>query len=160
MDSSKISEWLQVVGLFGVIASLIFVGLQMKQDREIALSQIYQARSDTTVETMNGVAGNPIILSAIAKLRRDGFDSLSNEEQIAVTFQEMSRLHNYEAIHYQFQNGFIDDEHWSTVRTKIKNSFKASRTRATYELTRDEWRASFAILLDEVIAEIEMEANQ
>ena len=34
MDSAKLNDWLQVVGLFGVIASLIFVGLQMKQDRD------------------------------------------------------------------------------------------------------------------------------
>jgi hypothetical protein len=40
-DMSKINDWLQVVGMFGVIASLIFVGLQMKQAHEIALSNTY-----------------------------------------------------------------------------------------------------------------------
>jgi hypothetical protein len=45
MNSSKINDWLQVVGLFGVIASLVFVGLQMRQDREIALSEAYQDRT-------------------------------------------------------------------------------------------------------------------
>jgi len=36
--STRLNEWLQVAGLFGVIASLMFVGLQMKQQQEIALS--------------------------------------------------------------------------------------------------------------------------
>ena len=45
MDSAKLNDWLQVIGLFGVIASLIFVGLQMKQDREIALAGTYQDRT-------------------------------------------------------------------------------------------------------------------
>lgn len=37
MDASRINDWLHVIGLFGVIGSLIFVGLQMKQTRSIYL---------------------------------------------------------------------------------------------------------------------------
>ena len=57
-DLSKINEWLQVVGIFGVLASLIFVGLQMKQAHEIALSNTYQSRSDATVDAMMAVTGS------------------------------------------------------------------------------------------------------
>ncbi len=45
LDSAKLSDWLQVVGLFAVVASLIVVGLQMKQTDAIALSAIYQERA-------------------------------------------------------------------------------------------------------------------
>ena len=38
MKSSEINDWLQVAGLAGVIVSLVFVGLQLKQDRQFALS--------------------------------------------------------------------------------------------------------------------------
>jgi len=41
MDQRKIGDWLQIVGMFGVIASLLFVGLQMKQSHEIAKSATY-----------------------------------------------------------------------------------------------------------------------
>ena len=50
MDSTKVNDWLQVVGLFGVIASLIFVGLEMQQAKQIALSAANQARTDASVE--------------------------------------------------------------------------------------------------------------
>ncbi len=50
MDSAKLNDWMQVVGIFAVVASLIFVGLQMIQDREIALAGQYQERSATAVE--------------------------------------------------------------------------------------------------------------
>jgi len=39
MDSAKLNDWMQVIGIFAVVASLIFVGLQMKQAQDIALSQ-------------------------------------------------------------------------------------------------------------------------
>ena len=35
MDSAKLKNWLQVVGIFALVASLLFVGLQMKQTQEI-----------------------------------------------------------------------------------------------------------------------------
>lgn len=36
MESKKLNDWLQIVGLFGVIASLIFVGIQVRQTQVIA----------------------------------------------------------------------------------------------------------------------------
>ena len=39
MDSAKVNDWMQVVGIFAVVASLLFVGLQMKQTHEIALAE-------------------------------------------------------------------------------------------------------------------------
>ena len=35
MNSAKLNDWLQVIGIFALVASLIFVGLQMKQTQEI-----------------------------------------------------------------------------------------------------------------------------
>jgi hypothetical protein len=38
MDSPGMNEWLQVIRTFGVIASLLFAGLQTWQTQEIALA--------------------------------------------------------------------------------------------------------------------------
>jgi hypothetical protein len=62
-DSSKLSDWLQVIGLFAVVASLIFVGLQMKQTDAIALSEIYQERAVASREHNLINSSNPNFLS-------------------------------------------------------------------------------------------------
>ena len=36
MKQAKLREWLEVVGIFAVVASLVFVGLQMQQTQNIA----------------------------------------------------------------------------------------------------------------------------
>ena len=54
MNSEKINDWLQVAGLAGVIGSLIFVGLQLKQAQAIALSDVYQNRTATNIEANAG----------------------------------------------------------------------------------------------------------
>ena len=35
MDSEKVNDWLQIVGMFGIIASLVFVGVQVRQTQSI-----------------------------------------------------------------------------------------------------------------------------
>jgi hypothetical protein len=59
MDSAKISDWMQVVGIFALVASLVFVGMQMQQDREIARVMIYQSRASTLAEISMAAASSP-----------------------------------------------------------------------------------------------------
>ena len=54
MDSAKVNDWMQVVGIFAVVASLIFVGLQLQQDDRTARLELYgraeeQARGFATL---------------------------------------------------------------------------------------------------------------
>ena len=68
VSTVKINDWLQVIGVFGVIVSLIFVGFQIQQTHEIALSSIYQSRSDVTAEWNMAATGSPELLRAISKV--------------------------------------------------------------------------------------------
>jgi hypothetical protein len=43
VTKESLRGWLEIIGIFGVLASLIFVGIQLKQDRELS-----------TVETLDG----------------------------------------------------------------------------------------------------------
>ena len=40
MNSEKLRDWLQIVGMAAVVASLLFVGVQIKQSDKIALSEL------------------------------------------------------------------------------------------------------------------------
>jgi hypothetical protein len=54
MNSAKLNDWMQVAGIFAVVASLIFVGLQMRQEQDIAVAQIW-AMSDQSVAEISGL---------------------------------------------------------------------------------------------------------
>ena len=58
MDTHKINDWLQIVGMFGVIASLIFVGLQMKQAQDIAYSELDVSLLAIQAEATNLISAN------------------------------------------------------------------------------------------------------
>ena len=50
MDSGKLNDWMQVIGIFALVASLIFVGLQIRQTKEIALNEAGYSSVSSNVE--------------------------------------------------------------------------------------------------------------
>jgi hypothetical protein len=49
MDSAKLNDWMQVIGIFAVVASLIFVGQQLRLDRQIARSDGWLQFEETQI---------------------------------------------------------------------------------------------------------------
>lgn len=43
----ELNDWLQVVATIGVIASIIFLGLELRQNSDLMKAQIYQSRMDS-----------------------------------------------------------------------------------------------------------------
>ncbi|MBT7763962.1 MAG: hypothetical protein HN740_03860, partial [Gammaproteobacteria bacterium] len=50
MKKLEINDFIQIAGMFGIIGSLIFVGLQMKQTQTIALGEQIQARNQMLLD--------------------------------------------------------------------------------------------------------------
>lgn len=46
MKASK-KELVEIVGIFAVVASLIFVGMQLQLDRKVALAEQYSNRAES-----------------------------------------------------------------------------------------------------------------
>ena len=121
MNSEKFREWLEIFGIFGIIASLLFVGLEMRQSQKIALSAAYQARSDSSMVIRMAVVESEALQSANGKLRQGkAFDDLSPEELSAVIALTSGNMIYLENMHYQYVNGFISEEHWETNRAELR----------------------------------------
>jgi hypothetical protein len=147
MDQKKLSDWLQIVGMFGVIASLLFVGLQMKQSHEIALSATYQARAQLAVDQNLASSGNPQFTSATAKLYSGEIDAITPEELVALEYNFAATVIGWENQHYQFASGFLPEEHWQKSFEDMHCMFSSSIYRGLLE----GWgfRPSFQKILDE-----------
>ncbi|MFL2848524.1 MAG: hypothetical protein ACJZ8R_00035 [Pseudohongiellaceae bacterium] len=55
MKRIKVSfdAWIQLLGMIGVLGGLIFVGQEMRQSQEIAISATHQARSQVLIDMIN-----------------------------------------------------------------------------------------------------------
>lgn len=147
-----------MVGIFAVVASLIFVGLQMQLDREIALSAATQARTDTTIQDIAAAASNPIYMSAIDKIELGEVDSLLPSEKRAVFMHGAATLFNFENVHYQYLSGYVTEERWEATREALTGLLRFKHgPRQTYEQNPAAWTESFQIVVDALIAELNSE---
>jgi hypothetical protein len=118
MDSAKLNDWMQVIGIFALVASLIFVGLQMKQTQEIALSDAYQSRAAIVIEMVTANAANENGLAAWFAPDSASIDALSPVEVRAGNQMPLSLLLAYDNMLFQHENGFISDEGWAGADPK------------------------------------------
>ena len=52
-NMSSLNNFLQMIGVLGVIASLIFVGLELRQSQKIALAKTQQERNTSAYDVIN-----------------------------------------------------------------------------------------------------------
>jgi hypothetical protein len=141
--------------LFALVGSLIFVGLQLRQEQEIALSQAYQARADQSIGLLVAALESDTTQTFWAKMG-GMVDAELTPSEIAVAIQiARARLVHLENMHYQYQKGFVTQEHWDTQLAGMRNMMSNLEVRAVYENGKDIWRASFREVLDKIIREID-----
>lgn len=158
MDTKQLNDWVQIVGIFAVVASLIFVGLQLKQSQEIALSQASQARTAMALDAIISSAENSHFISAVAKGRAGERENQTIEEQVTMSQYATALLMSYEDLYFQYVNGFLAEERWQSAEAALKNFFRDDANmpvRQTYERFPARWSESFQEVVNRLLAEID-----
>ena len=163
MDSAKITDWAQVVGIFSVMASLVFVGLQMQQDRQIALAGQYQDRSAVAVEVWNGMAQSEYDILLVGKTATakpwwaetfgDSMTQHEAGEAIISARRSFAVLDNH---HYQYELDFYDEETWLSFRGHLRDFLARNRVaRAMVRNQPEIFRPTFLVVCEQTVDEIE-----
>jgi hypothetical protein len=116
----------EIVGAIGVIASLIYLSVQIRQNthamdegRRLALAQTYQMRADA-LQQMVVTAATTEIGAIIVKLTGDGYpdditalDRLNEEELGRFRLWQIAQHAHWDNLHFQYQQGFLDEEYFN-----------------------------------------------
>ena len=162
MTSNKVREWLEIVGLFSVVASLVFVGLQLKQSQDIALSQASQARTAMSIETVISTTENPNYISAVAKARSGRRADQTIEEQVTMSQYAIAVLYSLEDQHFQYSNGFVTEDRWQAAIASLKNFLRDDANipvRQVFEPLPTRYSSSFQGVVNQLVAEIDSSKN-
>ena len=63
MNKAKLRDWLEIVGIFAVVVSLVFVGLQMRQTQQIAIAEMGWNNMIAEIESRSAIYDHPDIWS-------------------------------------------------------------------------------------------------
>ncbi len=165
MDSAKLNDWMQVVGIFALVASLIFVGLQMRQEHEIARVMMYQERASSVAEVAIAAAVSPEAMAAMIKsafgdpnqeILMDGWAGpITAQDMVLGSFQVNAFLALADNSYFQYQEGFLPRDHWMSVRSTLKNTavrlpFLRYRIAQSLDQQRPEFREELISLIAEI----------
>lgn len=170
MADIKPTFWLELVGLAAVVASLVFVGLELKQGRDVAIAGQYQERASivadyflTRLESEQLISHHGDNLSEIyeanllGSLGKDHYE-LRGPESLAINHLHLLVvLVMFDNLHFQFQHGFITEEAWIPFRSQLKGALSDPLWAELFRDSTIRWRESFLDLCFDLLAEIESE---
>jgi len=116
------------IGIAAIVASLIFVELQMRQSHEIALSETYQQRSARTAEAYFTLSENDAALAALIVANPGDTGNLPEGvepgEYLVFQYWFIGMMTVIENVHYQYQKGFMSEEGWLRSRNGLKRQME------------------------------------
>ena len=128
MSNNNWRHHAELIGIAAIVASLVFVGLQLKQSQDIAIAAQYQQRTAVAMDYwiakgqddwflqitgQNELNQHPGIVSGYPDATPDDVG-----RTIALAYQIIKIYDNH---HYQFKSGFMTDESWLAQKESFKN---------------------------------------
>ena len=121
MRRERLKDVLESVGLFAVIASLIFVGIETRNgaiqaelNTEALEMAAYQQLIDSINEQNALAIENPQLRNAISKVQEGQFD-LTEEERSVFSYWLWMRIRHGDMAFFQFERGAIDESRLRSV---------------------------------------------
>lgn len=143
MNFSQWKDIAELIGLAAIIASLIFVGLQLKQSQEIALATQYQARAEATMNlTLAHIEADYTV--RIPTLRAGLSDEVSSRDINTYLWLWIAMDNHF----YQYQAGFLSEQAWQAQLRNTKGIFADCPMRFVYEWRKAGLRSEFVGLVD------------
>lgn len=171
MKASK-KEIVEILGIFAVVASLVFVGMQLMLDRKVALAEQYFNRAESVKADRRTILESQDLMRfyeeswalgrtppywdedwEIAGHVKDG--SISVRSAIAIIIDNHLAIIGYDSVYFQYQQGLLDEELWNNLRSNLKRAMAQDElSRAVFERHA---RSTIRPVVEEVLREIEAE---
>ena len=142
----KLSEWkdiAELIGLAALVASLVFVGLQLKQSQDIAIATQFQARASAT-QDLYLASIEAAYMPRVPALRAGLSDDVSPED-IHVSLWLWIQMDNH---YYQYQAGFLSEDAWQAQFRNTKGIYSDCEMRFVYEWRKHGLRSDFVELVE------------
>lgn len=137
MSLEQISSLAQIMSAIAVIASLIFVGVQLKQATAAIRASSSQAHSGLYTDLVRSIIDN----ADFARTWSIGLSdpkALEEPEWVRFVAYASALFRLYESSRVQWLNGRLDDEHWHTIERQAADFGRLPGLRSAWQL-RGHW---------------------
>ena len=137
---------IEMVGLVSVIGSLVFVGVEIKQNTAAVRGATQQAVSSQVSEMYRIVSENERMASLVNQaLQGDTKSDLTNSDYISFWNFQMMGLRRIENIYLQYKNGLLTEDAFSRIGMGI---YRTKLVREVWEERRGDFEEDFVIFFE------------
>jgi hypothetical protein len=162
MQNADWRKTAELIGITAIVASLIFVGLQMKQQQEIAIAAQYQERYATIMEFWTAREQSDIERPRLGGAVMDrwglpsGIDPNMTPDRFGSRYLwTRMTLSIWDNLHFQYESGFLTDEAWAAYRSQFIRNVENPVFHYVIDNNKSGYRQSFLDLWEELKLEIE-----
>ena len=132
MKKVSLDTWIQLIGMLSVLGGLIFVGLEMRQNYEIALGNQHQGRTELRAALlMSPLEGN---IDAVKVEFLDWEEQTEEQRQISIQVQRF-RWALLENLFFQYNLGLISEDVWRQTEGNIRRWYGRCELREAMNLS-------------------------
>ena len=111
MDTNSTRKWIDWLGALGVVASLIFVGLEVRQNTAAVRGATYQSIADSSLQQVQWWADNEKLLQHEVRIDEGAVSSdFTPEENLVIQATFVMTIRRIENIYVQVREGLVEEE--------------------------------------------------
>ena len=146
----NLQDLVQVLGGIGVIASLIYVAIQIRNNARAVRAATYQQLSASHSAAWDNLFNNGESCSLVLK-GGDDFEGLDRVEKSRYRHMLMATMRRYENAWFQHRIGTLKTDDWHGINAHLEAIFKAPGNHSAWVLIRERSNAQFRIFVDELV---------
>ena len=153
MTREQRKDLFEAVGLTAIVASLIFLGLQIQQANKATRIAARDLATQGLIEQLRETSDPQILAVALQKSWTT--EVLTDLERDQLAGYHIRRWWNFERIYYLYREGVIQEQEWRGFKTGITHAL--TEFDAHWDISRDAWREARNYLSEDFVVYVDNE---
>lgn len=146
-----IQDWAnvgEIVGAAGVIASLVFVGMQIRSNTKTTRLHMHEQVTQTYMSFLSSVLIDPEAFSQGLHSKTVGFENLNVNQKLTFFGTMLGLFKHFEMMHAQYLHGVMDQNIWNAWSEHVRMYFHQPGVQAWWSLRRTTFVPDFRDFLE------------
>jgi hypothetical protein len=136
----------EFVGAFGVIATLIYLAIQVRQNTRSLRSTFEKDVSSQFVEM--GIQWAPTSIPDLMSKASEGVSNLSEEETSQFVMAGFTIFHAHQVAHDSWLEGNLSDRSWESFKQLLRSQLASAGMQAFWKIRAPTYKAEFREYVD------------
>ena len=148
MTLQDLANYGEILGAAGVIASLVFVGWQIRANTRAARLRMHEQVTQTYMAFLGSILVDPASFAAGFASEQPDFSDLDDAQKTFFFATMLGFFKHFEMMYVQYSQGVMDEETWNAWSVHIRMQFHQPGAQHWWNLRKDTFIPSFREYLD------------